>query len=96
MTADTHFVANKDVVDCDIGGERALMHLETNTYFTMNETASVLWLSLSQPRSLDGLVSIVTERFDVLAERCRPDVRTLLDEMVEARIIDAVPAEAAR
>ena len=38
----SRYVASKDVVDCDIGGERALMHLGTNTYFTMNGTGSVL------------------------------------------------------
>jgi hypothetical protein len=96
MSADSRYVANKDVVDCDIGGERALMHLGTNTYFTMNGTGSVLWLSLCRPQSIDDLVEIVTEHFDVSADQCRPDVRVLVDEMVEARIVDIVPAEVGR
>ena len=35
---------------------------------------------------------IVTERFDVTAEVCRPDVEILIAEMVEAQIVHVIPA----
>lgn len=92
MTSDTSYVAQADVVDCDIGGDRALLHLQTNTYFTMNGTASALWLALSEPKTLDQLVHIVTEKFDVAAEVCRGDIEVLVGQMIDAKVIDTVPA----
>ena len=94
MSAEKHFIAQSDVVDCDIGGDRALLHLQTNTYFTMNATASALWLGLSEPKSLDDMVNIVTEKFDVTDEQCRADIETLVGQMVEANVVRVVPDEA--
>lgn len=95
MSSDSCYVAQTDVVDCDIGGDRALLHLQTNTYFTMNATASALWLALSDPKSTDDLVDVVTEKFDVSAEQCRPDINTMIQQMIEANVVRVVPAEVA-
>lgn len=95
MGSDRKFVARADVVDCDIGGDRALLHLQSNTYFTMNATASALWLALAEPKTTDELVKVVTDAFEVTAEQCRGDIETLLSQMVEAHVIDPVQGEAA-
>ncbi len=92
MTLEARYEARPDVVDCDIGGERALLHLETNAYFTLNATGSVVWLALVEPCSIREIVAIVTERFEVTSEVCRPDVEALIVQMVEAQILRAVPA----
>ena len=88
MTPETYLIAKSDMIDCDIGGDRALLHLGTNTYFTVNETASEIWMALSEPRTLDQLVAVVTEKFDVDDGQCRPDVEALIVAMSEARIIE--------
>lgn len=87
MTSETYLVAMPEVIDCDIGGDRALLHVETNTYFTVNETASEIWIALAEPKTVDQLVGVVTEKFDVEDVQCRPDVIALLDAMREAKII---------
>lgn len=93
MTSQERYLAQSDVVDCDIGGDRALLHLETNTYFTMNATASVLWLALASAHSVDDLVHVVTEKFDVSADQCRADIEVLLQQMIEANVVKPVTAE---
>ncbi|GIT87810.1 MULTISPECIES: PqqD family protein [Roseobacter] len=94
MVSEKCYVAQSDVVDCDIGGDRALLHLQTNTYFTMNATASALWLGLSEPKSLNEMVQIVTEKFDVTDDQCRADIESLVGQMVEANVVKVVPNEA--
>ena len=95
MSSGELYVAQSDVVDCDIGGDRALLHLDTNIYFTMNATASLLWLALSEPRSLDDLVKVVTDSFDVTAEQCRADVEALVQQMRDAQVIRTTTSGAA-
>lgn len=86
------FKAKPEVVDTDIGGDRALLHLEKNTYFTLNPTAAEVWTAMAQPQTLDALVTVVTEKFEVSAELCRPDVEELLRAMVEADVATEVSA----
>jgi hypothetical protein len=89
--SDPCFQARADVVDSDIGGDRALLHMGKNTYFTLNPTAAELWLALSEPRTLDQLVGVITEKFEVTDDVCRPDIAQILDEMVTAEVVDRVP-----
>lgn len=70
-----------------------MLHLETNTYFTMNATASVLWLALARECTVDELVHVVTENFDVSADQCRKDIEMLLQQMIDANVIKQVGAE---
>jgi len=93
MTAQTRYVAQPDVIDCDIGGERALLHLKTNTYFTLNATGSEIWPAFTAPCSVDEIVTLVTERFDVTPEVCRPDIEALIEQMVAAQILRVQPAD---
>lgn len=92
MSSEKLYRAEPDVVDCDIGGDRALLHLQTNTYFTMNATASALWLALAEPKNIDELINVVTEKFEVSADQCRGDIEVLLSQMMEANVIGVVPA----
>jgi hypothetical protein len=92
MSTQQVFVAQDEVVDCDIGGDRALLHLESNTYFTLNATASTIWLAMSEPKSLDDLVAVVTDRFEVSETQCRPDIEALLSQMIEAEVIGVAPS----
>lgn len=94
MSSEKKYIVQSEVVDCDIGGDRALLHLQTNTYFTMNATASALWLGLSEPKSLSDMVKIVTEKFDVTDGECRADIESLVGQMVEANVVKLVPDEA--
>lgn len=94
MTADVFYVSIPEVMSCDIGGERVLLHLDDNTYFTVNATASALWLALAEPKNLSGLVDVIVEEFDVSPEECRADIALLLEQMKQAGIIrQAQPAE---
>ncbi|MFK7878963.1 PqqD family protein [Roseobacter sp.] len=87
-----HFKAKSDVVDTDIGEDRVLLDLEKNTYFTLNPTAAEVWQAVNEPSSLEALVAVVTEKFDVTADLCRPDVERLLKELLDAELVTEVDA----
>jgi len=87
-----YFQAKATVVDADMDGDRALLDLEENTYFTLNPTASTIWAAISEPQPLQILVAEVTEKFDVSEEECRSDVEALLQDMVAANLVNEVEA----
>lgn len=89
------YVAKEDVVDCDIGGERALLNLDSNKYFTLNQTASEVWVALSERCSVDQIVKNITDKYDVAEKTCRSDVESILASMISANIAqEAGPVEA--
>lgn len=97
MSTDVYYQAMPDIVDCDIGGERALLELESNTYFTLNMTAAEIWVALSEPKTVDALVGVVTEKFDVTDATCRNDVETVISQMLAAKIVtQTTPAGAVK
>jgi hypothetical protein len=56
-------------------------------FFVLNESAETLWESLAEPRSPDELVRLLTQAWDVSADRAREDVTTFLAEL---RVLGAV------
>lgn len=84
------YKARHNVVDCDIGGDRALLHLEHNTYFTVNRTAAELWLALGVAKTIPELVDVITSKFDVEDDLCQRDIKELLAQMTSAEIVEIV------
>ncbi|MDQ4022011.1 MAG: PqqD family protein [Actinomycetota bacterium] len=69
------------VVSRLVGDEMILVHLDSETYFGLNRTGSVIWTELERRTPVPEIVTAIVDRFDVSAERAAADVRTLLDEL---------------
>lgn len=70
----------------NVGGENLLVPLgsqvlDLNGMVLLNETGSCLWEYLEEDRSLNELVAILAERFDVDHERAIADVQNFLDQI---------------
>lgn len=80
--------ANDQVVSCDLEGSRALLDLNSSTYFKLNEAGSAVWELLErEPSGLEALVSRMTEMYDVDAEQCRADIESMLVDFLQAGLI---------
>lgn len=56
-------------------------------FFVLNESAERLWEALAEPRSADELVRLLTDAWEVSADRAREDVVSFLAEL---RVLGAV------
>jgi hypothetical protein len=50
-------------------------------FFVLNESAEALWEALVEPRAPDELVRLLTQAWEVSADRAREDVTTFLAEL---------------
>ena len=73
-------------------GEGVALHLDSRRYFTLNETGLALLEALAEPRTLDELVRVLTERFDVSAEDAAATTRAFLGQCVAAGVVSATGA----
>jgi coenzyme PQQ synthesis protein D (PqqD) len=69
------------VVSRFIGDEMVLVHLDSEMYFGLNRTGSVIWGELEKRTPVTQIVTLIVDRFDVSVERTAADVHTLLYEL---------------
>jgi hypothetical protein len=60
------------------GGEGVLVDLNTKRYYTLNETAALIWRALERGLSAEEIVRQLTDAYDVTAERAAASLETTL------------------
>lgn len=83
------YVRTPDLQAVEMDGELVMMGLEQGEYFALREVAASIWHHLEEPRSVEDLVLLVADEYDVTAEACRPDIVAFLDDLVGRRMVTA-------
>jgi hypothetical protein len=77
-------------------GSAVLLDLESKFYFTLNETAIVVWRRLAQrdapAASREDLVAAVVAEFETDAQTADADLASLLDVLTRERLVNVVRA----
>lgn len=83
------------VVSRQISGETLVVPIrgkvgDLASIYSFNESGSVLWAALEQPRSLESLVDALCQSFEVERDDARRDANTFVSEMKAAGLLSAV------
>ena len=82
---------NPNVLSSKIDEEAILMCIEADAYFGLDPIATRIWDILSEkPQSLDGIVAILSEEYEVDQTTCETDVKAFLTTMIERKLISEV------
>ncbi len=76
------------VVATELSGEVVALHLDTKRYYTLNPTASRVWLALEESADKTALVAALTSTFEVPEDEASAHVTTLLEELLQMRLIE--------
>jgi hypothetical protein len=76
------------VVFRDLKGEAVLLNLETGVYFGLDSVGSRIWNLIQEHESLEKVLSILLEEYEVGKARCRKDLLEILAQMNEKGIIE--------
>ncbi|MCA1613586.1 MAG: PqqD family protein [Acidobacteria bacterium] len=60
------------------GDEGVLVDLNSKRYYTLNETATLIWRALEKGLSKDEMARQLTEAYDVTPERAAASIESLL------------------
>lgn len=69
------------------GSEAVLVDLNTKRYYTLNETAMLVWRSLERGRTKAEIVQEMTEAYDVTVEHAAASVERLLASLTAHRLL---------
>lgn len=61
-----------------LAGEGVALHLGSRRYFTVNGTGLALLDALKEPRTVDELVQVLTDRYEVTPEQARLSAEAFL------------------
>jgi hypothetical protein len=76
------------VLSSKIDDEVILMSFEADSYFGLDPVASSIWQLIDkQPSTIDELVQLLLEEYEIDEHSCRNDVQKFIDEMSEKKLI---------
>jgi len=70
-----------------VEGEGVVLHLRTRRYFTVSESGLAVLEALAAPRTLEELVPVVLNRYEVTPERAEQSVRDFLERCLTADLL---------
>jgi hypothetical protein len=92
---DLAFRKAKPVASQTLDGEAVILQLASGTYFTLNESGTLVWDLLQRERTVAELMAALLEAFDVDAATARRDLDELLRDLLAHRLIEATATGAA-
>lgn len=86
---DRSFRTNPDVVATPLeDGDSVLLDLKKRRYYTLNETGSRVWQLVEDGMALSGIITAITEEWDVTAEEAKVHVENLLSDLEDQGLVE--------
>ena len=84
----TKFSAISQQVSCELADETVVLALDEGIYYGLNPVGRRIWELLTEARTLKEICDVLLNEYNVELERCEQEVRTLLDELSEKKLIE--------
>ena len=85
---DRSIAAAGDQVSNVLGDEKIILDMKSGEYFGMNLVGADIWDYIQEPRKLDEIVAVLTNKYGIDQERCEADVLALLAELSDVGLIE--------
>lgn len=79
-----------ELLEADINDELVALEPSQGSCFGFNAVAKDVWRKLDEPRSFAALRDYLLGEYEVAADQCSSELRGLLDEMEQAKLIERV------
>jgi hypothetical protein len=79
------------LIEEDVDGELVALDVKQGKCFGFNGTATVIWRTLAEPRSMADICLRLTREFEVDPETCRAQVETLVVDMAKRGLVKVEP-----
>ncbi len=83
----TVLVALDELLSGEFDAETVILDLRNGTYYGLEETGARIWQLLKRPTSLGALRDALVQEYAVEPRRCERDLRELLGQLLERRLI---------
>lgn len=81
------YTLTNDYVWKEIGKQVVVLHYETGAYWTLNETASLIWKSTLDGLSFDEVTQRVSMEFSISPDNAQVDIREFLASCIDKKML---------
>jgi hypothetical protein len=90
---DLHFTCPFHVTTNQIEDELVALNLETSFYYGVDGIGTQIWrLLIDENLTISGACAKLLEEYEVDADTCRREVRAFVEQLIDAKLLEAVPA----
>lgn len=93
ISTDQVFTVSSDVLFQEVAGETVLLDLNSESYFGLDEVGTRIWALLNEGRTPGDMVAVLLEEYEVDRATLEADVRSLLESLLEAGLLEAAQVE---
>ncbi|MCW5980621.1 MAG: PqqD family protein [Bryobacteraceae bacterium] len=87
IAPDARLKPHKDVIHTKLAnGEVVLLHLGSESYFSLNETGSAIWTLLDGNATLEQIAGEIESRYEVSPEQALASVAELAEQLVAQKL----------
>ena len=83
----TLYKRTSSFVGARIDDEFVLMSVESGKYFGFGSVGASIWEALNDPISIDSLVNLICDNYEVSEHDCRPDVNAFIEDLVAHKLV---------
>ena len=83
VSRDMTVAAAKGQVSSDLGGEVAILDLDSGIYYGLDEVGARIWELVQEPTAVEEVLATVVGEYDVELVRAERDVLALLQRLVD-------------
>lgn len=88
LARDDIVVRNREILESEVDGDVIALDIPQGECYGFNAVASSVWRLLEHETSAARISDALVSEFDVEREECEAEVLRLLNELLDARLID--------
>lgn len=87
ITAETIVRRGDKHVETEVADQTMMMNIDKGKYYALEGTAKLIWGALESPKSVQDLVTQMTDAYEVDQDQCMTDVVGFLNDLVENDLV---------
>jgi hypothetical protein len=92
ISPETRLRQAPSMLQSEVDGDVVALNIDRGMCYGLNNIGSRIWRLLEQWTTLGSICSTLTREYDVDPQTCEAEVRRLLNELAEERLIEVQPA----
>lgn len=93
ITLQTKVIPHSDVIATSLSNqETVLLHMQTQQYYTLNETGTQIWGGLVQAHSLVDIGQTLEARYEITLEQAHQHILELITMLAAEKLVQVVGA----
>ena len=87
LTLQTTLSRNPEIIASEIDDEIVMMSIEAGNYYGLNAIGSALWNQLEQQDTIENIINLLVQKFDVDIDQCKNDTLSFIEDMVNKKTL---------